>query len=238
MARNAKSKPAAVEVEKPVCAFCKKAFSGDKVIARHLCRLKARFLDRDLPAQRLGFVAFQIFYRFNYRKTVDGEYFRKSKHYELFVKFGAYMVGVKVHDPSDFSRFVIEKGASLPITKWPTDAVYETYLHHKNMTEMPEAAAERTILLMEQWSVESGNDFRDFFRLIPGPLAVQFIRSGRISPWMLYATKSGQELLQRLGSEELNIVAKHINPALWKRRITLHAQEVENLSVIFEEVGL
>ncbi len=220
------------------CHFCKKEFEREASFIKHLCPRKKRFLDRDHQHSRLGFMAYQAFFKLNYRSTPNIDHFIKSNMYNDFIRFGRYMSEIKVADPSDFIKFVLDKGATLPIRSWPTDTVYETYIHYKNTTETPEVAIERAILLMHHWSVESGHHFRDFFRLIPNPLAVSLIRAGKISPWILYATKSGQELLQRFNADELNIVGRHVDPALWKRRIKLFAKDVESLSKILEEAGL
>jgi len=234
--------PKAKVTEKPVddfvCRFCDKVFVRESSFVKHLCEKKKKFIDRELPHVRLGYSVYCLFYKFNYGKEQPADHFRKSKLYNAFVQFGRYMIDVQAIEPLEFAQFVIEKGASLPIDRWGTDAVYETYVRNRTMKETPEVAAERTILLMQQWAIESGNDYRDFFRLISTPRAVHWIRSGRISPWMLYATQSGQELLQRFNGEEVNIVSGYIDPAMWKRRIKLFAKEVDSLSEIFKEVGL
>lgn len=220
------------------CRFCDKEFKKEGSFLKHLCARKSRFIDRDLPQVRLGYAAYLKFYKFNYRKEPSFELFIASKYYNAFVNFGKYMVDVQAIEPMEFVQFVIEKGASLPVDRWGTDTVYETYVRQRTMRETPEVAAERTILLMQQWAIETGNDYRDFFRLISTPRAVHWIRSGRISPWMLYATASGLELLARLSDEEVNIVSSYIDPTSWARRIKLFAREVDGLRAIFKEVGL
>jgi hypothetical protein len=232
-----------IPVEKPdkpdfSCRFCKAKFVREGAFIKHLCRTKRRFIDRELPHVRLGFAAYLKFYKFNYRKDKTIEHFNDSPYYDAFVKFGKYMIDVKAIEPMEFTQFLIEKGNAVPIDKWATDAVYETYVRHRTMKESPEVAAERTIMLMQQWAIDSGHNYKDFFRLIPTPRAVHWIRSGRISPWMLYATASGQELLGRLNDEEVSIVASYIDPTIWTRRIKLFSKQVDDLAAMFKEVGL
>jgi hypothetical protein len=233
-------KPKAIPVTAPQyeCFFCKKEFKREGTFLKHLCEKKRRFTDRELPHVRLGYLAYQKFYKFNYRREINIDHFNNSQYYNAFVKFGKYMIDVNAIDPMEFIQFLIEKGASIPVDRWATDAVYETYVRMRTMKESPETAAERTILLMQQWAIESGNDYKDFFRLIPTPLAVHWIRSGRISPWMLYATQSGQELLGRLDNEQVAIVSQYIDPAIWTKRIKLFEKEINSLAKILEEVGI
>jgi hypothetical protein len=179
------------ESNESVCRFCKLVFKRESTLAKHLCKKKKRFLDRELPHIRLAFIAYQKFMNFNYNKTPTDEQFRNSPHYEFFVRFGKYVEDVKAIDPPSFMYFCIKQGAGLSIDKWGTDAVYETYVRHRTMNESPQDAAERTIRLMYQWSVDTGNDYKDFFRLITTTLATNWIKLGRISPWMLYGTESG-----------------------------------------------
>lgn len=232
---NAKAKS---EPTPYACHFCKKEFKYEGTFLKHLCEKKRRFIDRDLPQVRLGFLAYQRFYKFNYRREPDGEHFRNSKYYSAFVKFGKYMIDVNAVEPMEFAQFVIEKGASLPVDRWGTDTVYKTYIRERTMKESPEAAAERTILIMQQWAIDTGNDYRDFFRKIATPRAVSMIQLGRISPWMLYATASGQELLQRLDPEQVNIVSSYIDPTVWRRRIKLFEKDVASLAAILKEAGI
>lgn len=219
------------------CHFCKKVFVHEASFLKHLCEQKKRHIDRDLPHVRLGFLAYRKFFKFNYRREPDFEHFRKSRHYGVFCHFGQYMLDVRASNPMEYAQFMIEKGASVPIDRWSTDAAYETYIRHRNANESPGTAVERAVRLIEQWSVESGHALTDFFRLIPTPLAVDFIRSGKISPWMLYATRSGQDLLARFNREELNIVSTYVDPVLWKRRINYHQKELRKLQTIFNEIG-
>lgn len=220
------------------CHFCKKVFKFEGSFLKHLCEQKRRFIDRDMPQARLGYSVYHRFYKFNYRKEPDGEHFRKSKYYNAFVKFGKYMIDVNAIDPMSFAQFVIEKGASIPVDRWSTDVVYETYVRDRTMKESPEVAAERTIMLMQQWSIDTGNDYRDFFRKIETPLAVHWIRSGRISPWMLYATDSGQSLLSRLSNNQVKMISDYIDPTIWTRRIKLFKDDVTSLIKILKEEGI
>jgi len=232
-----KPRVVSVKEEKIPCAFCKKKITAAEGV-KHLCIQKKRWLDRDLPYVRIAFEVFSLFFKINFRRDVNFDDFIQNSNHKFFVTFGKYIYDVNAVQPMGFARFVIEKGAGLPIHKWPQDSVYETYVRQLTARESPDAAAERTILLMEQWAVESGEDWRDFFRLISPTLAVHWIRSGRLSPWLLYATQSGNDLLGRFSEEQLKLVEQYIDPALWKRRISMNRDAIQSLQAVLKEAGL
>jgi len=211
------------------CKFCNRSFKREKTLIAHMCEQKRRFTNKDSKYVRLGFLAYNRFYEISQAvgsKKRTYESFAKSSYYTAFTKFGKYIIDVNAIDPEKFIDFVITSGVKLD--KWCSDAVYETYIRELNKKETAERAVERGILLMQQWGMENDRPYNVFFREISKPRAIHWIKSGRISPWIIFNSASGSELLNSFNDHELNLINEYLEPTFWSRKF-----QVRNEYVLF-----
>jgi hypothetical protein len=64
------------------------------------------------------------------------------------------------------------------------------------------------------------------------------LSNGRVSPWILWATKSGRELLGKLNEDQLNVIAGVIDPDHWKRRIKDWPVDMETVKYACTAAGI
>jgi hypothetical protein len=228
-----------IEVESPVfnCEFCKKNFSSEGRFINHMCEKKRRWLWKDEKYIRIGFMAFQKFYELSLRSKKPKEYreFMESKYFTAFTKFGRHIEHVNAIDPSGFTEFLIKNNAKLD--DWTRDEWYEEWTRELAKKEPPMRAVERNILLMEQWGREYGENWIDFFRKVPTAQATEWIRKGRISPWLLYCGV-GTALFDRMSDEQLGLVKAWINPMFWNAKLKDNQEEIEKIRIILTEAGV
>lgn len=222
--RKQKQKPSVLS--ETTCSYCLKTIDDEEDIASHTCKVKERFLLKGERDVSFAFKIFQDYFAYNHRqhaqKTFDD--FIRSRYYEDMLKFARHVLDLKIGHPLKFADFVIKSG--LPLRRWTSDYVYETFTREMTKKETADAALERSLLLMEQWANDTGNDWRDFFRKIPPVLAVFWIKSGRISPWILYTAETGTVLLERMTEEQLAMIAEVIDPEFWEKKLTDHVEDV------------
>jgi hypothetical protein len=218
------------------CSYCKKNFKNARSFYAHMCEQKRRWNDQDTKYVKLGFSIFKRFHEFKGRKEKTFEDFIKSSFYTTFTHFGRYLLNMNAIRPKDFIDFLIKH--QVKMNKWESQTTYETYIRELNKRETPDAAIERTLLLMEQWSNDTGEPLTDFFRKITPVLATQWIRSGRISPWLLFASSSGSDLLQRLSEEQQSLVWQNIDPAFWEFKILKAGNDIDVIRETLDAVGL
>ena len=220
------------------CKFCGKSFKREKTLIAHMCEQKRRFTNKDSKYVRLGFLAYNRFYEISQRGTKQRTYedFSKSNYYTAFTKFGKYIIEVNAIDPEKFIDFVITSGVKLD--KWCSDTVYETYIRELNKKETAERAVERGILLMQQWGMENDRPFNVFFREISKPRAIHWIKSGRISPWIIFNSMSGTELLNSFNDHELNLINEYLEPTFWTRKFEVRKDDVIFVKEILEKAGI
>jgi len=221
-----------------VCEFCKASFAKEDTLLTHVCEKKRRFLQREEKPVKLGFLAFQRFYQrgMGRAKPPSIEVFERSNFYIAFVKFGRWLHENSALNPLGYVDFLLR--TEVPIDKWQNPALYETYVRELNKGETPVEALERNIMLMQQWSVETGEHWTDFFRKVAPPLAALWIRSGRISPWVLFTAPSARDLLGRLSPEQTAMVEQAIDPHFWRIKLARHAEEVAQIRAVLAEAGV
>lgn len=217
------------------CKFCNRSFKREKTLIAHMCEQKRRFTNKDSKYVRLGFLAYNRFYEISQAvgsKKRTYESFAKSSYYTAFTKFGKHIIDVNAIDPEKFIDFVITSGVKLD--KWCSDAVYETYIRELNKKETAERAVERGILLMQQWGMENDRPYNVFFREISKPRAIHWIKSGRISPWIIFNSTSGSELLNSFNDHELNLVNEYLEPTFWSRKFQVRNEDVLFVKQVLE----
>jgi hypothetical protein len=117
-------------------------------------------------------------------------------------------------NPQEFIPFVVSNG--IKIDDWCKDSVYDKYTRIMAVKEDALTVLERTTLLFERWAEDTGNGWDEFFVKIAPGTAVQWIDVGRISPWILLLSETGNKLLtERMSDEQFMLVNKSIDIQRW-----------------------
>jgi len=170
------------------------------------------------------------------KRQRDQEEFIRSPYYEGFVKFGRSCVVNQYLDPERFADWLIQSGTKLD--DWHKDAVYNKFLIEYVQKEPGTRALERTIIYLSEWAEESGNDWQDYFSVVPTPRAVHDIRAARISPWAIYLSKTGEELLTRFSDEQVKMVTTLIDARVWLKVFNKNSEEVDLVRAACEAAGI
>lgn len=218
------------------CPYCKKSFVSETTVMKHMCFKKEREMEKEEKHIRLACQVYQQFFKINQRSEKNWSDFRDSKFYNDFVKVGRYIVDTNPINPSLFIDFLVR--SNRPVKDWTGSFMYEIYIKETIKKETPCAAAERNILLMQQWADSTGNNWNDFFRKIAPPQATMWIKSGRISPWVLYICDSAEELMIRMSPEQMEMVKANLDPGFWSLKMERHPEDVKYLKQIFADMGL
>jgi hypothetical protein len=220
------------------CEFCKEKFESDVRLYNHLCPKKRKFQQRDAKSVKLGFMIFQRFCQKKANKTAPTiDKFEDSRLYSSFVGFAAHLININAINPIGYTDFLL--AANIGINKWKNDVCYERYIRELSKTEEPLAAMERNIMLMQQWSVDTGEHWTEFFRKVATPQAVLWIKSGRLSPWLLFSVpESSSAMLKRMTPEQLGIVNGLIDAKYWQIKLERNAEEVERMKIILMDAGV
>jgi len=186
----------------------------ESTMMKHLCETKRRWQDRDKHGNRIGHSAWVQFYSKHSRKAKrDYMDFAKSAYYTAFVKFGNYCVEAQVLNPSRYVDWLLKNQIS--IDTWNRDTNYTKFIVDYLKTEDPLDAIARsietTIALAESDKIMS----KDVFRYGNRNKICFEITKGKISPWMLYHSVSGVEMIESLDVTQQKMILDYINPEQW-----------------------
>ena len=220
------------------CQYCLKGFKSERTLMVHVCEPKRRHMNKDEKYSRLAFYAFNRFYEMKQAvgKPIEFEMFAKSKFYLGFTKFGKHVLNINAINPEEFIDFVIRN--SVKLDKWTSDSVYNTYVQELNRKESADRAVERSIILMQKWGEEYDRPFNKFFKEVSKPLALHYIKSGRISPWVIFNSDNGAELIDSFSDHELSLINDYLEPAFWTRKFNARAEDVQFVKMILKKAGV
>lgn len=220
-----------------VCDYCKKTFVRESSIEVHMCEPKRRRLNKDDPGVRLGFLAYIKFYEMAQGsaklKTYDD--FCDSSYYLAFTKFGRYCVDIKAINPTQFMNWLLKNQKK--IDRWTSDRFYTEYLMWYLTIEAVDDALARAMEYSIDWAEKQGNPSQDCVRY-GNPNAICYaITTGRLSPWVIYNSESGQKFLAEANQEQLAMVWPYINTDVWHKKFTDYPADQEYAKDILAKAG-
>ena len=64
------------------------------------------------------------------------------------------------------------------------------------------------------------------------------IRSGKISPWILYNSKGGIKLMESLNEEQMIMIEEYVSPTSWTKRFQQSPDDVKFVLDVTKAAGL
>lgn len=219
-----------------VCEFCKKSFARESSILTHMCEPKRRRLEQSERGVQLGFQAFVLFYRTlkpTAVKTFDD--FADSPYYKAFVKFGRYCVSIRAINPARFMDWLLKQNKK--IDRWCSDQIYTEYLLYYLLVETVDDALARSIEYSIDWNEKTGHPAQDCLRYGNTNAVCYAITTGRVSPWVIYNSESGQKFLSSLDSGQLGMIWPYIDSDRWQQRFQEYPADQQYARDILTKAG-
>ena len=219
------------------CQYCHKSFKRERTIESHACEPRRRFRAKNEKPTQIAFIIFQQFYKFSQHsakiKTFDD--FIKSPYYGAMIKFGQYCINTKVLNPQRYGTYLIKQ--EIPIDKWNKDSVYQDFILNLIKVEPVEDALTRSILYSIEWGEGHNEEAHNFFREATPTRISQAIEYGRISPWILYLSESGNQFLESLHSQEQTRIWNMIDPTFWTDKFDANKEDVDFVKLTLKKGG-
>jgi hypothetical protein len=220
------------------CEHCARVFVREGSLFKHICEQKRRWLDKDKIANRIGYAAWKFFFQRHYpsRKTIEYKDFSKSNYFTAFVKFGSYCSDISAVNPAAYSQHLIKN--NVPIDDWCSDRTYTKYIIDYLKDEDPYDAVKRTLTLLMDVSQEQNLKLSDSFRYVNSNKLCYLIAGGKISPWVIYQSKTGQEFLSNLNSTQTEMIFDYIHPERWNIKFKRENETVNDIKKLLGGVPL
>lgn len=220
------------------CKFCNTRFHKEITLTTHMCVKKRRYMEAGTPGSRFGLRAFQRFYELtaNSKKAKTQDEFINSPYYIDFVKFGHHLATLKPVYLEKYIDYVIMNGVKLK--DWTKDFVYDLYIEDILKKEPAASAAERTITEMVEWCENNDEPFTEFFSKISANEASHLVRSGRLSPWVLYLSATGGDLMDKFNDDHAKMIGAIIEPGFWMKKFKKAGDDVDFIKDLLGQAGL
>ncbi len=220
-----------------VCEYCKKEFVRETSIQVHMCEPKRRRHERDDPGPRLGFQAYIRFYESmaGSARNKTHDTFCESSYYRAFVKFGHYCVNTRVINPDRFMAWLLKNNRK--IDHWCSDKVYTEYLVDHLKVEAVDDALTRAIEFGIDWAEKNASPAHDCMRYGNANVLCYAVTAGRISPWVIYNSESGQKFLRELDATQVAMIWPYIDSDAWQKRFQDRPQDQAYAKNILKQAG-
>lgn len=225
--------------DKPyVCEYCKTGYTRESTLLAHVCEKKRRALQKDEKRVKLGYIAFNQFYKLSAGSKKDKTYeeFCKSQYYNAFVKFGSFVSNVKPLYPEKYINHVVTSGVKLD--QWCKEEMYQTYAIELIKKEGVETALERSIQTMVEWAEENTSVWNHYFNYVSINRALWHIKDGKISPWLILNCASGKDLLSKFNDEQLSMIYHIVDPQHWALIFKRQKTDVQLVKDVVKESKL
>lgn len=224
--------------QKHQCKFCGTKFHKESTLGTHMCVKKKRYMDINSTGSRIGFRTFQRFFELttNSKKVRTIDDFINSPYYIDFVKFGNHLALLRPVHMEKFIDFVVMSGVKLK--DWTKDYIYETYIEDLTKKEPAIGATERSITEIMEWCEKNNTEFSKFFSVISPNEAAYLVSTGRISPWVLYLSGTGDDLMSKFNEDHARMIGNIIEPNAWMKKFKKSPEDVEYIRTLLEQAGL
>jgi hypothetical protein len=219
------------------CGYCEKTFARESSIEVHMCEPKRRRLQRGDRGVQLALQAYVRFYETMQgsakNKTFDD--FETSSYYRAFVKFGHYCVNTRVINPERFMAWLLKQQKK--IDKWCSDQIYTEYLVNYLTLEAVDDALARAMEYGLDWAEKTNNPAHDCLRYGNANAICHAITAGRISPWVIYNSESGQKFLSELSSDQVSMIWLYIDSDVWQKKFQTYPADQEYSKEMLKQAG-
>lgn len=221
-----------------ICNHCSRKFSNPRTLFSHMCEPKRRAMQKNEKRVQAGYMAFNRFWTLtqNSKKDKTYEEFCASPYYNAFVKFGSFINNVNPLYPQKFVDYVIKSGVKLD--HWCRDELYEKYLYEIIKEEPVESAVQRTIQTMMEWADENSANFAHYFSYATLNRAVYDIKNGNISPWVILNSTTGQQMINNMSDEQLDMIAPAFDIQFWMKKFKEFPADTALVQEICKETGI
>ena len=219
------------------CQYCRKDFIKETSLSVHSCEPRRRRQEQSERGVQLGLQAYLKFYQLTQGsaklKTFDD--FADSPYYRAFVKFGRYCVDIRAINPARFVEYVLKQNKK--IDHWCRDSIYTEYLLDYLRIENVNDALARAIEFGITWQEQTSNPAHDCLRYGNSNAMCHAITTGRISPWIIYNSESGQQFLSELSTEQIAMIWSYIDSDVWMKKFQDYPADQEYAKDILSKAG-
>lgn len=218
------------------CKHCKRKFVNERAFMKHECTQMQRAKEIQTAIGQSAYGLYKIWLEKQRRGAPSIETFLTSTYYSSFIKFATWLRETGVPDSIKYVELMIQ--AKISPSLWRRNEAYQLYLEYFDKRTDPISQATTTLetllALAEGLECHPGEVFSKFQ---VGDI-LELIQQRRLSPWLLFCSKSFKVWYQGLHDADRSALMKSIGIDYWANRMESKPAVVAELKAIAESVGL
>jgi hypothetical protein len=151
------------------------------------------------------------------------------------VKFGNYCVDAQVLNVPRYVDWLLKN--QINIDKWNKDTNYTKFIIEFCKMEDPFDAIARSIETAIELTKQDNILTKDIFRYGNKNRICFMITKGKLSPWVIYHSQSGQEFVGNLDSTQEKMIFEYINPEQWAIKFLKQKDIVPEIKQLLKQSG-
>ncbi len=213
------------------CQFCSKPF-----VSKCNCAASIRWSQRK---DKINVQAYAIYEHFS---KIWGDVPKDQKHFlsngrvcNPFINFAQFTFDNNAIKVKEFVKWLIAQ--KIPAHRWCKDSYYESYIKELLKKESPDSAVARSLKQIEKWTEVNSRPAVNYFKEA-SPIEFLFmLQAGRMSPWIIFVSETSDDLINRMTSEQQDILVKLMHPNIWTPLYNHRKQEVDELKADMKKAG-
>lgn len=218
------------------CKHCKKKFANERVFMRHECTQMVRGREIQTVIGQSAYGLYKIWMEKQRRAAPPIETFLSSAYYTSFISFATWVRETGVSDSEKYVELMVT--SKIAPALWRRNEAYQIYLEYYDKRASPIQQATMTvetlIALSEGLECELGEVFSKFE---VGEI-LELIQQRRLSPWLLFCSKSFKNWYHTLHDSQRSALMKSIGIDYWSNKLENNPNVVIELKNLAESIGI
>ena len=219
-----------------VCKHCKKKFISERAYMKHECTQMLRSREIQTPIGQSAYGLYKIWMEKQRRAAPPIETFLTSAYYSSMVKFAQWLRETGIPDPQKYVELMVN--AKISPALWKRNEAYQIYLEHVDKKSNPLAQATTSIETILDLAAGLECEPGEVFSKFQAGEILELIQQRRLSPWILFCSKSFKSWYQSLHDVDRSELMRHIGIDYWSNKMEQNPKVVQELRGIAESIGI
>src|SRR5574343_649552 len=199
------------------CKYCKKQFFKERAFMAHDCTQMQRSREIQTSIGQSAYGMYKLWLEKQRRKPPPPEGFMTSAYYTSFINFASWARETGIPDPQKYIELMVNSKISPAL--WRRNEAYQIYLEYVDKRSDP---LEQVTLSMETMlALSEGLDVpidKVFTHFSSGEIT-ELIQQRRLSPWMLFCSRSFKDWINTLHEGERRELMRNIGIEYWSNKL-------------------
>ena len=218
------------------CKYCNKKFFNERTFLKHECTAMTRSREIQTVIGQAAYCMYKLWLEKQRRKPPAVEGFISSAYYSSFYKFSEWTRETGIPDPEKYIELMLKEKIAPAL--WRRNEAYQIFLEYSDKKSDPYEQVNNSIdtilALADGLEIKPSEVFK---RFTSGEIS-GLILQRRLSPWLLFCSKSFKEWLTTLNEGERTALMKHIGINYWSEKLEKSPDVVKNVREIAEVLGI